>query len=219
LDQTDHALVSGEIADFRYGVDVNTLEHRPITELALNEVGHVALTLNQSIAYDPYRINPATGAFIIIDRMTNNTVGAGVILEQSERGSGDRWGQQPVVKENKGRLSLVTTDERERRLGQKAVTVFLTGLHGSGKSRIAYELERRLFDSGFSTTVLYGQNMRQGLARDLGFSPMIDRKISAVPRRWRRYSTNPDDLHLRLRRAARSRARKGAPDHRSRKIH
>src|SRR3954466_15080818 len=76
-------MVNGEIAEFRYGVDVNTLNHRPITQLGLNEVGHVALTLNQSIAYDPYRINPATGAFIIIDRMTNNTVGAGVIVEQS----------------------------------------------------------------------------------------------------------------------------------------
>src|SRR5205085_10952413 len=64
----------------------------------------------------------------------------------------------------------VNPDEREKRLGQKSVTILLTGLHGSGKSRIAYGLERRLFDEGRAATVLYGQNMRQGLSRDLGFT-------------------------------------------------
>ena len=73
--------VAGEIAELRYGVDVNTLEKRPATQLAMNEVGHVLLSLNQPIAYDPYKINAATGAFILIDRLTNNTVGAGMILE------------------------------------------------------------------------------------------------------------------------------------------
>src|SRR6478736_2388666 len=73
--------VSGEIADLRYAVDVNSLEKRPAGQLAMNEVGHVLLGLTQPLAYDPYKINPATGAFILIDRLTNNTVGAGMILE------------------------------------------------------------------------------------------------------------------------------------------
>src|SRR5215468_7172049 len=73
--------VAAELASFRYGVDVNTLEHRPITRLGLNEVGHVQLSLTQALACDPYRTNAATGAFILIDRLSNNTVGAGMILE------------------------------------------------------------------------------------------------------------------------------------------
>jgi bifunctional enzyme CysN/CysC len=164
-------IVNGEIAELRYGVDVNTLEKRPITQLALNEVGHVLLSLNQPIAYDPYKINAATGAFIIVDRTSNNTVGAGMILEPQDRGSaGDHWGQQSATRRLHARGSQVRLSERETRFGQRAVTLLLTGLTGSGKSEIAYTLERRLFDMGRSATVLYGQNMRQGLSRDLGFT-------------------------------------------------
>ena len=83
--------VSGEIAEVRYGVDVNTLEKRPATQLAMNEVGHVLLGLNQPIAYEPYKTNPDTSAFIVIDRLTNNTVGAGMIIEAQE---GDQGGHQ-----------------------------------------------------------------------------------------------------------------------------
>jgi len=73
--------MTAEVASFRYGVDVNTLEHRAIARLELNEVGHVQLSLTQALACDPYRTNAATGAFILIDRLTNTTVGAGMILE------------------------------------------------------------------------------------------------------------------------------------------
>jgi len=163
--------VGGEIAELRYGVDVNTLEKRPATQLAMNEVGHVLLSLNQPIAYDAYKVNSATGAFIVIDRLTNNTVGAGMILEPGDRrGSGDHWGQEPLTSSYKGRHSEVPLDQREKRFNQKAATILLTGLTGSGKSRIAFGLEKRLFDEGRAVTVLYGQNMRQGLCRDLGFS-------------------------------------------------
>ena len=162
--------VAAEVATFRYGVDVNTLEHRPIARLDLNEVGHVQLGLAQTLAYDPYRTNASTGAFILIDRLTNNTVGAGMILEAgSGRGPGDSWAAEPAVL-LKTRESLVAPPERERRFGQVPMTVLLVGLTGSGKSRIAYELERRLWDEGRLVTVLYGQNMRQGLNRDLGFT-------------------------------------------------
>src|SRR5918997_1385421 len=77
--------VAGEIAEVRFGVDVNTLERRPATQLAMNEVGHVVLSLNQPLAYDAYKANAATGAFIVIDRLTNNTVGAGTILPPGDR--------------------------------------------------------------------------------------------------------------------------------------
>jgi bifunctional enzyme CysN/CysC len=161
--------VSAEVASFRHGVDVNTLEHRPISRLGLNEVGQVQLSLTQALACDPYRANHATGAFILIDRLTNNTVGAGMILEAGGgRPPGDVWEAEPV--RLKLRESLVAPAEREARFGQVPATVLLVGLTGSGKSRIAYGLERRLWDEGRAVTVLYGQNMRQGLNRDLGFT-------------------------------------------------
>src|SRR5688572_17039429 len=163
--------VSGEIAELRYAVDVNTLERRPATQLAMNEVGHVMLGLNQPIAYDAYTANAATGAFIVIDRLTNNTVGAGMLLEPGDRrGAGDHWGQEPASDRLKVRASEVTFPQREQRFGQRGVTILLTGLTGSGKASIAYALEKRLFDAGRAVTVLYGQNMRQGLCRDLGFT-------------------------------------------------
>jgi bifunctional enzyme CysN/CysC len=163
--------VAGEVAELRYGVDVNTLEKRPITRLALNEVGHVLLSLNQPIAYDPYKANAATGAFIVIDRLTNNTVGAGMILDRADRGgAGDHWGQAPTSRHLKAKASQVNLADREARFGQRAATILLTGLTGSGKSTIAFTLEKRLFDEGRAVTVLYGQNMRQGLSRDLGFT-------------------------------------------------
>ena len=162
--------VTAEVASFRYGVDVNTLEHRAIARLGLNEVGHVQLSLTQALACDPYRTNAATGAFILIDRLTNNTVGAGMILETgSGRLPGDVWAAEPAVN-LKPRESTIAPDEREKRFGQVPMTVLLVGLTGSGKSRIAYALERRLWDEGRSVTVLYGQSMRQGLNRDLGFT-------------------------------------------------
>lgn len=163
--------VSAEIGELRYGVDVNTLEKRSIAQLAMNEVGHVMLSLNQPIAYDAYKVNSATGAFIIIDRLSNNTVGAGMILEQGDRrGAGDHWGQEPIAGKLKQKASRIALADREERLGQKGATVLLYGLTGSGKATIAFELEKRLFDLGRAVTVLYGPDMRQGLCRDLGFT-------------------------------------------------
>jgi bifunctional enzyme CysN/CysC len=159
--------VASEVAAFRYGVDVNTLEHRPITRLGLNEVGHVQLSLTRPLACDPYRVNPATGAFILIDRLTNTTVGAGMILEAS--GGRDGWAAEPAASLTRHQ-SQITPAEREQRFNQTPVTLLLVGLTGSGKSKIAFALERRLWDAGRAVTVLYGQNMRQGLNRDLGFT-------------------------------------------------
>jgi bifunctional enzyme CysN/CysC len=163
--------VAAQIAELRYAVDVNTLEKHPATQLQMNEVGHVVLELNQPLAYDPYKINPATGAFIVIDRLTNNTVGAGMILEHAERRpGGDLWGQAPVADRLDRRGSLVSLAERERRLQQRGATIMLFGLTGSGKATIAYALERKLFDLGRTVSVLHGPDLRQGLTRDLGFT-------------------------------------------------
>jgi bifunctional enzyme CysN/CysC len=162
--------VTAEVASFRYGVDVNTLEHRSIARLNLNEVGLVQLSLTQPLACDPYRANSSTGAFILIDRLTNNTVGAGMILETGGgRTAGDIWAAEPAVN-LKLRQTMIEPGEREQRYSQVPVTVLLVGLTGSGKSRIAYGLERRLWDQGRTVNVLYGQSMRQGLNRDLGFT-------------------------------------------------
>ncbi len=156
--------VAAEVSAFRYGVDVNTLEHRPVARLGLNEVGRVQLSLTRPLACDPYRVNAATGAFILIDRLANTTVGAGMIVEAG----GPR--QAEAVVTTKSRESLISPAEREQRFNQTPVTVLLVGLTGSGKSQIAYQLERRLWDAGRAVTVLYGQNMRHGLNRDLGFT-------------------------------------------------
>ena len=169
LKQTTRQMTA-EITSFRYGVDVNSLEHRAVARLGLNEVAHVQIGLTQPMACDPYRDNAATGSFILIDRLTNNTVGAGMILEAGGgRSSGDAWSAQSTVR-LKLRESLVPQADRQNRFGQVPVTVLLVGLTGSGKSRIAYELERQLWEQGRAVTVLYGQNMRQGLNRDLGFT-------------------------------------------------
>jgi len=163
--------VAGEIAQLRYAVDVNTLEHRPAAQLNLNEVGHIVLSLNQPLAHDPYKANSATGAFIIIDRLTNTTVGAGMILEPGDRRSkGDHWNQQPIAQRLKTHSSVISLEERQARLGQKGATVLIYGLTGSGKASVTYALEKRLFDAGRTVTVLYGPDMRQGLCRDLGFT-------------------------------------------------
>jgi bifunctional enzyme CysN/CysC len=161
--------VAAEIAAFHHAIDVNTLEKRPTTQLALNEMGRVVLSLNQPLVYDAYANNPATGSFIIIDRVTNTTVGAGMISDTGHRPDGAQW-DEAAPATLKLRRGHVTTDQREERNGHKAVTILLTGLTGSGKASVAFALEKRLFDAGAAVTALYGQNMRAGLSRDLGFS-------------------------------------------------
>ncbi len=164
-------MVSGEIAEVRYGVDVNTLEKKPATQIGMNEVGHVVLSLNQPLAFDAYRKNSGTGAFIVIDRVSNATVGAGMILEPQDRGAtGDHWSHEPVAGKLKQKVSRVGLAEREQKLGQRGATVLIYGLTGSGKATVAYALEKALFDAGRTVTVLYGPDMRQGLCRDLGFT-------------------------------------------------
>lgn len=163
--------VTGTIGTLRYQVDVNTLHRKDAPTLALNEIGRCAISLNEPICYDGYRRNRSTGALIIVDRISNITVGAGMILDGTTGDQRlDHWDDVPQSETLQTELSAVTADERQSRFGQQAVTVLLTGLAGAGKTTIAYALERRLFDLGRAATVLDGQNMRRGISKDLGFT-------------------------------------------------
>jgi len=163
-------VVPAELGRLHHAVDVNSLERRPASSLAMNEVGRVTLALHRPLVYDAYKHNRATGAFILIDRSSNGTVGAGMLLERGDRPGDDAWTAPGVDEGPRDPGSQVGADERERRLGQRAVTLLLTGLPASGKATLAYALERRLFDAGRAVTVLYGPAMRRGLSRDLGYS-------------------------------------------------
>ena len=161
-------LVPGVVTSLRYRVDVNTLHRQPAPTLALNEIGRCGVTLTSPIAYDAYRKNRSTGSFIMIDRLTNATVAAGMILDREADEQGDvEWGGAETAAD---RASVVTAAEREARFGQKPATVLLTGLTGAGKTTIARAVERRLFDSGRAVVVLDGTAMRHGISKDLGFS-------------------------------------------------
>ena len=154
-------LIGAQVPEIRYRVNVNTLEHEPAKRLQLNEIGHCVLSLAEPVAFDAYRKNRASGSFILIDRMTNTTVGAGMILdrETEEADAGLRelveLARQRYSKRGK---SEVTPADRASRFGQKPATLLLTGLVGSGKSTIARALEKKLFDAGRAVHVLDGGN-------------------------------------------------------------
>jgi bifunctional enzyme CysN/CysC len=167
-----HNLVAGSIAQVRYAVDVNSLEQKPAAGLALNEVGRVQVSLSRAVPFDAYARNRSTGAFIVIDRVTNGTVGAGMILQRQsgpERGR-SFWEAEPASDLLRRKTSRVSAEERAESLAQQPTTLLLTGLTGAGKSTLAAALERRLFDSGHHAIALDGENLRLGISRDLGFS-------------------------------------------------
>jgi bifunctional enzyme CysN/CysC len=163
--------VAGQIDTLRYRVDVNTLHRSPAPDLQLNEIGRCSVTLNQPIFFDPYRRNRTTGAFIIIDRITNATVGAGMISDRdTARQRVAAWEHEETAGTSPSQRSNVSSQEREARFGQKPATVLFTGLTGTAKSTIARAVERALFDRGRAVTVLDGERMRRGVNVDLGFS-------------------------------------------------
>ncbi|NBW87602.1 MAG: sulfate adenylyltransferase subunit CysN, partial [Planctomycetia bacterium] len=130
-------VTAGSVSTLRYRVDVNTLHRQPAPTLALNEIGRCAVTLTSPFAYDAYRRNRATGAFIMIDRLTNATVGAGMILDREpEDGRKDHWDDEPAAEHLHGAASGVTAQERQARFGQKPATILLTGLTGAGKTTL-----------------------------------------------------------------------------------
>ena len=159
----------GVFAAIRNQIDVNTLESSPAVALGLNEIGKVQLVVNEPLCFDPYARNRTTGAFIVIDRVTNITVAAGMI-DGPSTGGGEHWDTSPGSATLAAQKSLVDAAARRERLRQSPATILVTGLSGSGKSDVAHALEKRLFERGNASVVLDGQSMRKGLNRDLGFS-------------------------------------------------
>ncbi|UXU86779.1 sulfate adenylyltransferase subunit CysN [Burkholderia sp. S-53] len=151
--------VGATCATPKYKIDVNTREHLAARTLALNEIGVCNLSFDRPVAFDPYDVNRHTGGFIVIDRFTNDTVGAGMLHFALRRAHNVHWQAVDV--------------DRDARAVQKAQTpriVWLTGLSGAGKSTIANLVEKRLHALGRHTYLLDGDNVRHGLNRDLGFT-------------------------------------------------
>jgi bifunctional enzyme CysN/CysC len=148
-----------KVTALKHKIDVDTLEHLAGRTLALNEIGFCNFSTSVPIAFDPYNDNRETGAFILIDRYTNATVGAGMVS----------FGLRRAANIHRQSL-LVGREEREKLNGHKPAVLWFTGLSGSGKSTIANLVERELHDRGVRTFLLDGDNVRHGLNRDLGFS-------------------------------------------------
>ncbi|MEQ1826673.1 MAG: sulfate adenylyltransferase subunit CysN [Pirellula sp.] len=165
-------MTTGQIDSLRYRVDVNTLHRSPAPDLQLNEIGRCSVTLSQPIYFDAYKRNRFTGSFIIIDRISNTTVGAGMISDRdSAKEPTAAWEKSDAMADVSERhRSEVNHEERAARFGQRPATVLFTGLTGTGKTTIARALERKLFDDGRAVAVLDGELMRRGVNVDLGYS-------------------------------------------------
>ena len=151
--------VSATITEPKYKVNVNTMEHLAAKRLALNEIGVCNLALDQMIAFDPYTENHETGGFILIDRVSFNTVGAGMLHFALRRSHNIHIQHVDVSKEARAEL-----------MGQKPVVLWFTGLSGAGKSTIANLVEKKLHARGRHCYLLDGDNVRHGLTKDLGFT-------------------------------------------------
>ncbi|MGJ0517040.1 MAG: sulfate adenylyltransferase subunit CysN [Methylomicrobium sp.] len=127
--------VSGSVSMIHHRIDVNTLEHHDASELNLNEIGNCTVSVNAPVVFDAYKASKGTGSFIIIDRLTNGTVGAGMIIGTTEEET----------------LHPVSIEERAARFSQQAAAISISGVNSK---EMAYQLERKLFDNGHAATVL-----------------------------------------------------------------
>jgi bifunctional enzyme CysN/CysC len=157
--RTETDQIPATVTAIKHKIDVNSFAHEAAKSLAMNEIGHCNLALQAPLAFDSYRDNRLTGAFILIDRLTNATVAAGLIDHPLRRASNVHW--QAIE---------VTNEARAAQKHQKPVALWFTGLSGSGKSTIANLVDKRLFALGRHATLLDGDNVRHGLNRDLGFT-------------------------------------------------
>ncbi|CAN7659126.1 sulfate adenylyltransferase subunit CysN [Rhizobium sp. LjRoot258] len=150
---------TASISSIKYRVDINTLGHEAARQLALNDIGVCNVSVSRPLVFDTYARSKALGSFILIDRFSNATVAAGMIRHNLRRA------------QNVHRQALsITRADRERLNGHTGKVIWFTGLSGSGKSTIANALERELHKSGRRTYILDGDNVRQGLNKDLGFT-------------------------------------------------
>lgn len=157
--KTANRTVPASVSKLKYRVDVNDFSQDAAKTLGLNEVGVCTLALGAPIAFDPYREHRKTGGFILIDRETNETVGAGMLDFSLRRAANVVWQDLDVGKA-----------ERARQKHQRGAVLWLTGISGAGKSAIANLVDKRLYDLGRHAYILDGDNVRHGLNRDLGFT-------------------------------------------------
>ena len=151
--------VTATVTEIKHRVDVNSLEHLAAKELELNAIAVCNVSTDQPLAFDPYETNPGTGGFILIDRMSNATVGAGMIHFALRRAHNIHWQALDIDRQARAGLK-----------GQKPAVLWFTGLSGAGKSTIANLVEKKLHADGRHTYLLDGDNVRHGLNRDLGFT-------------------------------------------------
>ena len=151
--------VTATVTSLKFKIHVNTLEHLACKKLEINEIGTCNINLDRQIAFDPYTENRDTGGFILIDRLTNNTVGAGLLHFALRRAHNIHVQHVDVNKEARATMK-----------GQKASVLWFTGIPGAGKSTIANLVEKKLFSQGRHTYLLDGDNVRHGLNNDLGFT-------------------------------------------------
>jgi bifunctional enzyme CysN/CysC len=167
--------VPATVTEPKYKVNVNTMEHLAAKQLEINEIGVVNLALDRPIAFDPYTVNRDTGGFILINRLTNNTVGAGMMHFALRRSHNIHMQHVDVDKA-----------ARAKAKGQRPGVLWFTGLSGAGKSTIANLVEKKLHAMGRHTYLLDGDNIRHGLNKDLGFTEADRveniRRISEVAR-------------------------------------
>ncbi|HWU31963.1 MAG TPA: sulfate adenylyltransferase subunit CysN [Marmoricola sp.] len=154
------ATVGATLGPLRHRVDVNTLERSPAKSLEMNQIGECAIQLDRPIAFDAYGTSRGTGSLIVIDRHSNATVGAGMVVHELRRGQNVHHQDYPVQRK-----------DRWTSIAQTPKVIWFTGISGSGKSTIAGRVERRLHDEGVHTYLIDGDNLRHGLTRDLGFTP------------------------------------------------
>ncbi|WP_018410383.1 sulfate adenylyltransferase subunit CysN [Methyloversatilis thermotolerans] len=151
--------VTATVTDIKHKVNVNTLEHLAAKQLALNEIALVKLSMDRPIAFDPYESVRETGGFILIDRISNATIGAGMLRFALRRSHNIHMQHVDVNKVARGTMK-----------GQKPCVLWFTGLSGAGKSTLANQIEKRLTAMGRHTYLLDGDNVRHGLNKDLGFT-------------------------------------------------
>jgi len=157
------AVAPAQVSELKRKVNVNTLQPEPAKMLEMNEVGICNISITKAIAFDVYKDNQNTGNFILIDRFTNATVGAGMIQFPLRRATNIHWQSIDIDKKSRSDLK-----------GQKPRVLWFTGLSGAGKSTIANLVEKKLHSMGKHTYLLDGDNVRHGLNRDLGFTA-VDR--------------------------------------------
>lgn len=158
------------IDEIQYLTDVNTLKKYKKSVFSLNEIGRVTISTNKQLFFDPYYKNKATGAFILIDPVTNNTCAVGMIVDKvQDKNLFSRITDMDREKMNNGQ-SLISLNQKEKRYNQKGQTIWITGLHGSGKRELAFTLEKALFDKGKTVVVFDGATVRAGLSHELDFS-------------------------------------------------